>query len=273
MRLAVALMASLGLASSAAVAAGKCDRLIATGAEENPPFLWRDPDQPDRLIGANADLLKRLADALELKLVMLHTGDAGRALEEARDGRVDLLVDATLLSERLEQFDYVHPAVTELQLHPWVRQGDTRYYAGREHLAGRRGVWVGQEALGQQFEAFSKAYLSLDRATDLPAALNELVAGKVDYVLHERYSGIAAVASAGLIDEVEVLAPPVLAQGMHLAISHNSACNDAWLRGQLALKMTELRAGGVPQKLLAENLERWLDQQRGTDEAEGEENL
>jgi len=47
---------------------------------------------------------------------------------------------------------------------------------------------------------------------------------------------------------------------MHLAISHDSACNDPWLRGQLALQMTELQAAGVPERLLVDNLALWKQQ-------------
>lgn len=260
MRFAIGLVVALGLAlSPVASAAGKCDRLIATGDEHNPPFLWRDPAQPDRLIGANADLLAHIADSLELKLVMLHTGDAARAYEEVRDGRVDLLVDATLLSERLQALDYVHPSLADLDYMPWVRQDETFYYAGREHLAGRKGVRVAGE-LGRQFDEFARGYLSLGVASDQQSALQDLAAARVDYVLLERHSAIAHAAPLGLLETLEILEPPVLSQGMHLALSHNSACNDAWLRGQLAVKMTELRAAGIAQKLLNENLERWLEQ-------------
>jgi len=51
---------------------------------------------------------------------------------------------------------------------------------------------------------------------------------------------------------------------MHFAVAHDSACNGPWLRGQLAIKMTELRAAGVPQQLLVDNLERWKQQPAST---------
>ena len=53
---------------------------------------------------------------------------------------------------------------------------------------------------------------------------------------------------------------PVDQPGLYLAISHNSACNDPWLRGQLAKKMTELSGSGVAQAALQRNLERWKAQ-------------
>ena len=53
------------------------------------------------------------------------------------------------------------------------------------------------------------------------------------------------------------VAQPVDKPGLFLAVSHNSACNDPWLRGQLAKKMTELPASGLTEAALQRNIERW----------------
>ena len=60
-----------------------------------------------------------------------------------------------------------------------------------------------------------------------------------------------------MADDLLALEPPISSEGLYLTLSHNSACNDPWLRGQLAKKMTELVAAGVPETLLQRNLERW----------------
>ena len=83
-------LAALVLASPLALqAAGKCERLVATGTADNPPFVWRDGK---RLAGANVELLERIAKNLGLKLEVLHTGDAGKALEESGCRRKRLAV-------------------------------------------------------------------------------------------------------------------------------------------------------------------------------------
>jgi polar amino acid transport system substrate-binding protein len=53
---------------------------------------------------------------------------------------------------------------------------------------------------------------------------------------------------------------PIDQPGLFLAISHDSACNEPWLRGQLAKKMTELPASGLSEAALQRNLERWKNQ-------------
>ena len=76
-----------------------------------------------------------------------------------------------------------------------------------------------------------------------------------------RISWQAQVEALGMADDLEALEPVLSSEGLYLTLSHNSACNDPWLRGQLAKKMTELSAAGVPVTLLQDNLERWKAQQ------------
>lgn len=244
-----------------AATGGKCDRLVATGDADNPPFLWRDPQNPKRLIGANADLLKRIAESLDLKLDMLYAGDAGKALDEVRSGRMDVLADATLSVEKLTQFDFIHPSITALETSAWVRNDPGFLYASRQDLIGRSGSYVAKTEFDGRFSAYAKQHLDLATAPNLAEAMQHLLGGKVDYVLHERYSAVAQAGPLGLLNEVQRLEPAVSTRGMHLAVAHDSACNGPWLRGQLAVKMTELREAGVPGQLLADNLERWRQQQ------------
>lgn len=254
----IALLLATPLVANAAAA--KCDRLIATGGADNPPFLWRDPQNPKRLIGANADLLKKITDSLDLKLELLYAGDAEKALEEVRSGRVDLLADAVRDLPELAHLDFVHPSIATLQMSAWVRNEPGFLYSSRDDLAGRSGTYVATTRFGSDFQAYAKDHLRLRSSPSLTEAVQRLLAGKADYVLHERYSVVAQADPQGLLADIQRLEPPVSSRGMHLAVAHDSACNGPWLRGQLAIKMTELRAAGVPQQLLVENLERWKRQ-------------
>lgn len=254
----IALLAAIPFTASAAAA--KCDRLIATGGADNPPFLWRDPQNPKRLVGANADLLRKITDSLDLKLELLYTGDAAKALEQVRSGRVDVLADALLDPEELAYLDFVHPAIVSLQISAWVPNDPGFLYSSRNELMGRSGTSVTTTRFDRVFERYAKENLRLRSAPGLGDALQSLLAGQTDYVLHERYSTVAQASQLGLLDDIQRLEPPVSSRGMHFAVAHDSACNGPWLRGQLAIKMTEFRAAGVPEQLLVENLERWKQQ-------------
>lgn len=120
-------------------------------------------------------------------------------------------------------------------------------------------------SFGQQFDAFAKQNLKLEGVSSLTQAFQKLLLGRTDYVLYERYPGLALAETLGMDDDLEVLDPPISSEGLYLTLSHNSACNEPWLRGQLARKMTEMVAAGLPEQFLQRNLDLWKAQQMQPD--------
>lgn len=261
LRNSVAAVIGLLLLPILASAAGKCERLVATGNPEYPPYLWRDPQNPQKLIGANADLLKHLAQELGLKIDVIHTGPWSRAQDEVRTGRVDLIAGAFMTQPRLGVMDYIHPAFYTTANVVWVHRGTEFPYASWEDLKGRTGDTLVNNSFGQEFDTYAKANLTLEGVSSLTQAFQKLLLGRTDYVLYERYPGQALADSQSIGEDLLVLDPPISSEGLHLTISHNSACNDAWLRGKLAQKMIEALEKGVPQSLLENNLKLWKEQQ------------
>jgi polar amino acid transport system substrate-binding protein len=143
----------------------------------------------------------------------------------------------------------------------WVRKGQGFPYSGWEDLRGRTGGTLVHNSFGQQFDAFAKANLNVEEVPSLIQAFQKLLLGRTDYVLYERYPGVALANTQGMLESLETLEPPISSEGLYLTLAHDSACNDPWLRGQLAKKMTELTAAGLPETLLQRNLERWKAQQ------------
>ncbi|WP_375739620.1 substrate-binding periplasmic protein [Pseudomonas boanensis] len=238
-------------------AAGKCERLVATGNPEYPPYLWRDPQDPQHLIGTNADLLKQIGKELGLKVDVIYTGSWSKAQDEVRTGRVDLFAGAFLTIPRLETMDYVHPAFLQTQSVVWVKRDRAFPLGTWDDLRGRNGSKLIKSSFGESFDRFAKENLILEPIPNLTQAYQQLLLDRTDYVLYERARGLALADTLGMADDLVALEPPISSEGLYLTLSHNSACNDPWLRGQLAKKMTELVAAGVPKALLERNLERW----------------
>ena len=256
--LAVLLLMPFGV--SAAALGGKCERLVATGSPDAPPYAWQDPDDPRHLIGANVDLLQQAAAALGIKVEVLSTGRREQALQEVRSGRMDLLVDAPLQVAQLNALDYLHPAVQPNEYRVWVRADAPLAFDGPAELATYRGSLSAKARISPAFEAFAKARLHLEPAQNLTQAFQQLTLGKVDYVLAGEFSGLAMAHALGVVDTIVPQGEPVDRPGLYLAISHNSACNDPWLRGQLQKKLTELPISGVSQAVLQHNVARWKAQ-------------
>ena len=247
-----------GLAS----AAGKCERLVVTGSPDAPPYLWQDPQNPKHLIGASADLLQQVAGELGIKIEMLYAGKRAQALDEVRSGRMDMLADAPLTLSELETLDYIHPPLLENDYLVWTRKGSTLIYSEAKDLHGHTGAVSEKSRMTREFGTFAEQQLTLIRTPNLTQALQKLLLGEVEYVLAGRYSGMAAAQALGMGNDLLAYPQPVDRPGLFLAVSHNSACNDPWLRGQLAKKMTELPASGLTEAVLQRNIERWKSQQQ-----------
>ncbi|TFF13016.1 transporter substrate-binding domain-containing protein [Pseudomonas sp. BCA14] len=243
-----------------ALAAGKCERLVITGSPDAPPLLWRDPQDPTHLIGATADVLQQVGKDLGLKIDLLYGGKRSLALDEVRSGRMDILADAPLNLGELETLDYIHPALMQIDYLVWTRKDSPLIYATAADLHGHKGAVSERARLSAGFETFAGQQLSLQRLPGLTQAFQKLLLGEVDYVLAGRYSGMAMAQSLGMSNDLIARETPVDQPGLYLAVSHNSACNDPWLRGQLAKKMTELPTSDVANTALQRNLERWKAQ-------------
>ena len=257
------LLLGLTLLPTLSIAAGKCERLVVTGSPDAPPYLWQDPQNPKHLIGASADLLQQVAGQLGIKVEMLYAGKRAQALEEVRSGRMDMLADAPLTVSELETLDYIHPPLLENDYLVWTRKDSPLVYNQAQDLHGHPGALSEKSRMTPEFGTFAEQQLTLVRTPNLTQALQKLLLGEVEFVLAGRYSGMAAAQALSMANDLVARPQPVDKPGLFLAVSHNSACNDPWLRGQLAKKMTELAASGLTEAALQRNVERWkLQQQR-----------
>lgn len=255
-------LAGVALLPSLALGAGSCERLVATASPDAPPFAWRDPADPHRLVGASIDVLNQVATELGVKIDVLYSGKRAQALDEVRNGRVDILADAALAEANLDRLDYVYPPLAFNDYLIWARQGAPTRYAALADLTGHAGLISAKARPTAEFARFASEHLQLKPAENLTRTFQQLMLGQADYAIAPRYAGSAAVAALGFTDQLQPQALTVDRPGVYLAIAQDSACNDGWLRGQLAKKMTELAASGGIGAILQRNAERWkLEQQ------------
>jgi ABC-type amino acid transport substrate-binding protein len=251
------LLLGLTILPTLSIAAGKCERLVVTGSPDAPPYLWQDPQNPKQLIGASADLLQHVAGELGIKVELLYAGKRAQALDEVRSGRMDMLADASLTVSELESLDFIHPPLLENDYLVWTRKDSALVYNQAQDLHGHPGAVSEKSRMTQAFGTFAEQQLTLVRTPNLTQAFQKLLLGEVEFVLAGRYSGMAAAQSLSMANDLIARPQPVDKPGLFLAVSHNSACNDPWLRGQLAKKMTELPASGLTEAVLLRNIERW----------------
>jgi polar amino acid transport system substrate-binding protein len=248
--------------SATACAQQECQHLTATGNPEYPPYLWRDPQNPRHLIGANADLLKQAAKALGLEVDVLYVGPWSRAQEEVASGRIDMMAGYFRTQAREQLMDFISPAFLYNASVVWVRQGEGLHYSDWADLQGLRGGTLVNNSHGQAFDDYARAHLSLEAVPSATQAFEKLLRKRSDYVIFEHYPGLALARTLGKAQQLQVLEPPISSEGLYMALSRKSACNMPQLREQLARQIEALTAGALPEQLVAHNLERWQRQQQ-----------
>lgn len=244
-----------------AVAEPSCGQLTATGNPEYPPYLWRDPSNPEQLIGANADLLKDVGKALGLEVKVIYGGPWSRAQEEVRTGRIDLMAGYFMTQERQQRMDFISPPFLRTRSVVWVRQDGAFAYQGWADLKGRNGGTLVGNSHGQQFDDYARTNLQLEAVPSARQAFEKLLLKRNDYLIYEQYPGMALARTQGWDTQLKLLEPPVSSEGLYLALSHQSTCNRPELRERLAQAMKALVAGPVPEQLVEKNLELWRQQQ------------
>jgi ABC-type amino acid transport substrate-binding protein len=173
---------------------------------------------------------------------------------------MDMLADAPLTVSELENLDYIHPPLLENDYLVWTRNDSLLVYNEAQDLHGHPGALSEKARVTPSFGIFAEQQLTLVRTPNLTQAFQKLLLNEVEFVLAGRYSGMALVQTLGMADDLMAHPHPIDKPGLYLAVSHNSACNDPWLRGQLAKKMTELPASGLTEAALLRNIERWKAQ-------------
>jgi polar amino acid transport system substrate-binding protein len=250
------LLVVLASLTSFAWAAETCKQLVATGNPEYPPYLWRDPADSNRLMGANADLMQMVSKEIGIPIEVRYAGSWARVQEEAKLGRVDLLAGAFFTVERLDYMDYVYPPFRETRSVVWDRQSSPVKYQRWSDLQGLSGVTVINNSFGEDFDRFAKNSLKIAAVPSLEQALKMLQLGRADYLVYEESPALAYIAKLG-IDGLVPLATPISNENLYMTLSHKSPCNTSELRAALAKAMYKLARQNVMKKMLETNIQLW----------------
>lgn len=244
------------------VATEACTGLLASGNPQYPPYLWRDPADENRLIGANADLMQLLSKEIGVPIAMRYVGPWGRVQEEARAGHIDLIAGAFWTGPRTEYMDYFHPPFHNTRSVIWVRANSKINYTRWNDLIGLQGVTVINNSFGEAFDRFAKQSLKITQVASLEQAIQMLRRSRADYMIYEDSPGQAFLAKLN-IGDVKMLSPAVANENLFLTLSHKSACNSGEIRGRITRAMIKLTGQKSLEALLENNIQLWRQQSLG----------
>ncbi len=236
-----------------------CTRLIASGNPDYPPYLWRDPADQGRLIGANAALMALLSVELGIPIEVRHIGSWARVQEEMKSGRIDLIAGAFLTTQRLEYMDYIRPIIATTRSVIITPPDSALNYGEWSDLVGHKGVTVIDNSFGEAFDRYAENSLSIEEVSKLDNALQMLSHRRADYLIYEDAPARAFAARLGITDLKEAK-NSVSNEDLYLTLSHRSHCNTGELRGKLAQVMQRLADDKVMDGLIAGAIKQWQEQ-------------
>lgn len=239
-----------------------CDRLLVTGNPEYPPFLWRDQEDPNRLIGAAVDLLKEVVSPRKITVDAQYVGPWSRAQVEARIGNIDMLAGAFITEERQTYMDYVKPEMMAMSNVIFVRKGQSFPLQDWSDLEGKLGDTLINNSFGQAFDSFAEKNLKIEEVRSIDSAFDRLILGKTDYVIYEEFQGYAIGETRGFAEKIEHLDNPISSEGLYFTVSRKSKCNSEAFRKFLDERMQQLVREGRPEKLTEEAMELWREKSR-----------
>lgn len=248
----------LGVATLFAHAAGKesCPQLVASGNPEYPPFLWRDPSDEKRLIGANAELMQKLSEAIGIPISVRYVGPWGRVQEETRQGNVDLIAGAFFTLPRLEYMDYFQPPIHTTRTVIWTQDGRNIQYRKWADLKPLKGLTVINNSFGEAFDRYAQRNLQIDKVASVESALKMLGLARADYVIYEEAPGLAYAAKLN-VKGLKAASVPISNEDLFLTMSYRSACNTGSLRGKIAQVMHRFREEKVMEGLVEKYIQIW----------------
>lgn len=237
-----------------------CSKMQASGNPEYPPYLWQDPDEPSRLIGASEMIMQQIGERLGLEIELLYRGPWSRVQQEVKVGRTDMIAGAFLTKPRLQYMDYISPAFLTTSSVVWANKSRPFKYQRREDLIDLRGVTVIHNSFGQDFDQFAEDNLVINTVASLEQGFKMLSLGRVDYLLYEKNPAQAYAVKWGVLNGAEALAPVISSEGLYLTLSHKSSCNNGSLRGRLTEIVADLVQDGSVDVALEKGMALWRKQ-------------
>ena len=154
--------------------AAACSSLTITGHPDYPPIGYKDGE---RIVGAGATLVERIAGELKIPVQSKYTGSWAEAQTAARDGKVDIIFGIYFNDERATYLEYVRPAFLIDPVVVIVAKGKAFPFRGRQDLVGRKAVTNAGESYGSEFDSFIAQKLTIARSDGADQAFKDLLSG------------------------------------------------------------------------------------------------
>lgn len=169
-----------------------------------PPLEFEGPDK--KVTGAAVEVVREVMRSIS-HTVTVDLLPWPRALGAVKDGSADAIFTAYRTPEREKFLDYSNEVLVPQVVSLYIKRGSGRTFTGDfQELAPYVIGTLSTISYGKGFDAAREKYkLKTDRVDTLELNFKKLIAGRLDYVISNRYSAQYVITELGIDKEVQEL--------------------------------------------------------------------
>ena len=230
------------------------DPIVISGHPDYPPFMWREGD---RIVGVGPDMAGMILNRLGKPHDNRFLGPWKRVQENARHGKVDLIVGIYLNIEREAYLDVSEPFYED-PTSVFAVKGNTFPLAGRQDLVDRRGVTLFGDSFGESMDRFIEKELRMIRVYSVDMMIDHLLSGKAEYLFFGYYAVRITANRLGVGQKLSVVKKDLVVENFYFAFSKQSPHKG--LLPAINRQIRRLRDEGRVDALINDHLNRYLRQ-------------
>lgn len=242
------------------VEADRCELIRASGNSEYPPYLWRESEKSNKLVGAIAYLVEDISAYLNIEIDLKYEGSWGRVQAEVREGYVDMITGAFFTKPRTEYMDYIYPKFQGTNTAVWVNEDNAFEFNEWNDLIPYKGITVINNSFGEEFDEFAKKQLSIEEVGRLSQGLGMLSLKRIDYLIYEENPGRAYINQLE-INNLKALSTKVTSEDLYFTLSKKSMCNTPEIKQALSDIVAKFNGQNRMDWYLQRALALWNEQQ------------
>lgn len=222
--------------------------IIVTGHPEYVPFIWKSP-KTGKLQGVAVEMLEKAFKELGVEVKTFNSTTWGRAQEEVKEGRADLLLPPYLNPERAANYQYYKFPFLMDATAVFIKKGKKIVFKKFDDLSTYRGTAIIDDSFGPEFDQVMKKKLKVERLATTEQCFEFLMSDRADYIIAGLGAGMAVVARLGYEQQIVILPKRIITTGMYAPISKKSLWNKPAIHEFINQRLRAYEKQGLEKKL------------------------
>lgn len=215
------------------------NRIIrVTGHPDYPPVIWAQKGTK-KLGGVSVELLEEIFKEINVKVEFINVETWGRAQEEVKAGRIDILLPPYKTDDRLAFYNYSADAFMRDETVVFVKKGKEFKFETFQDLLKYPGVAIINDSFGNKFDEFDKTNTNITRLPTTEQCFRFVEKDRARYIIAGLNSGLAAITKLHWEGKFQVLPKRIIVTGLYAPISLKSPWNTPEINAFLKKKFAE----------------------------------